>query len=64
MTQPEDTTIDDLCTKAASRMIVDRLYPDDDDNAFNEVSSSISPKQLLSELQALSVAQDNLKQEK
>ena len=63
MTQPEETTIQDLCAKAASRMIVDRLYPDDDDNAFNEVSSSISPKQLLSGLQALSVAQDNLKQE-
>ena len=63
MTQPEDTTIDDLCANAASRMIVDRLYPDDDDNAFIEVSSSISPKQLLSGLQALSVAQDNLKQE-
>ena len=63
MTQPEDTTIDDLCAKAASRMIVDRLYPDDEDDAFNEVSSSISPKQLLSGLLALSVAQDNLKQE-
>ena len=27
MTLPEETTIDDLCAKAASRMIVDRLYP-------------------------------------
>ncbi|MEL7079647.1 MAG: DUF1759 domain-containing protein [Cyanobacteria bacterium J06582_2] len=46
MTLPEDTTIDDLCAKAASRMIVDLLYPDEDDNAFNEVSS-VSSKDLL-----------------
>ena len=47
LTQPEDTTIEDLCAKAASRMIVDRLYPEDDENAFNEVSS-ISSKDLFS----------------
>ena len=62
MTQPEDTTIEDLCAKAASRMIVDRLYPEDDDTAFNEVSPA-SNKELLSGLQALSVAHDTLKQE-
>ena len=39
MTQPEDTTIDDLCAKAASRTIVyDRLYPEDVDTAYKEVS--------------------------
>ena len=62
MTQPEDTTIEDLCAKAASRIIVDRLYPADDDTAFNEVSPA-SNKELLSGLQALSVAHDTLKQE-
>ena len=62
MTQPDDTTIEDLCTKAASRMIVDKLYPEDDDSAFNEVSS-LSNKDLLTGIQALSQAQDYLKQE-
>ena len=61
MTQPEDTTIQDLCAKAASRMIVDHLCPEDDDTAFNEVSPA-SNKELLSGLQALSVAHDTLKQ--
>ena len=61
MTQPEDTTIEDLCAKAGSRMIVDRFYPEDDDTAFNEVSPA-SNKELLSGLQALSVAHDTLKQ--
>ena len=62
MTQPEETTIEDLCAKAASRMIVDRLYPEDEDSAFNEVSS-FSTKELLTGIQALSQAQDTLKQE-
>ena len=62
LTQPEETTIEDLCAKASSRMIVDRLYPEDDDTAFNEISPS-SNKQLLSGLQALSLAHDTLKQE-
>ena len=62
MTLPEETTIDDLCAKAASRMIVDRLYPDEDDNAFNEVSS-VSSKDLLTGIRALSDAQETLKQE-
>ena len=44
-------------------MIVDdRLYPEDDDTAFKKVSPA-SNKQLLSGLQALSVAHDTLKQE-
>ena len=43
-------------------MIVDRLYPEEDDTAFNEISPS-SNKQLLSGLQALSLAHDTLKQE-
>ena len=60
MTQQEDTTIDDLYAKAACRMIVYRLYQDDDDDAFNEVSSSIPLKHMLSGLHELSVAQDNL----
>ena len=64
MTLPEETTIDDLCAKAASRMIVDRLYPEDDDSAFNEISStSVSTKELLTGMQALSLAQDTLKQQ-
>ena len=57
MTQPEYTTIEDLCEKAARRMIAE-----DDDTAFNEVSPA-SNKELLSGLQALSVAHDTLKQE-
>ena len=57
MTQPEYTTIEDLCEKAARRMIAE-----DDDTAFNEVSPA-SNKELLSGLQALSVAHDILKQE-
>ena len=57
MTQPEYTTIEDLCEKAARRMIAE-----DDDTALNEVSPA-SNKELLSGLQALSVAHDILKQE-
>ena len=62
MTQPDEMPIEELCTKASSRMIVDRLYPEDDDTAFNEVSS-FSTKQLLSGIHELSKAQDNLKAE-
>ena len=62
MTHPEDTTIEDLCAKAASRIFVDRLYPEDDEAAFNEVSTA-SNKELLSGLQALSIAHDTLNQE-
>ena len=62
MTQPEDMKIEDLCAKAASRMIVDRLHPENDYTVFNEVGTA-SSEELLSGLQALSVAQDTLKQE-
>ena len=61
LTQPEETTKEDLCAKASSRMIVDRLYRENDDTAFNEISTS-SNKQFLSGLQALSLAH-TLKQE-
>ena len=43
-------------------MIIDRLYPEDDEKAFNEVSS-ISSNDLLSRIQTFSLAQDKLKQE-
>ena len=48
--------------KASSRMIVDRLYPEDDDTAFNEVST-FSTKELLTGIQELSKAQTTLKEE-
>ena len=43
-------------------MIVDRLYQENEDMAFNEVSPA-SNKERLSGLQALSFAHDTLKQE-
>ena len=42
LTQPEDSTVDERCAKAASRMIVDRLYPEEDDSAFNEIRGTSS----------------------
>ena len=60
LTQPDGTTVEDLCSKASSRMIVDRLYPEDDDNAFNEISS-ISTKEILTGIQELSRTIDSLK---
>ena len=62
LTQPDDTPIENLCGKASSRMIVDCLYPKDDDTAFNEVST-FSTKELLTGIQELSIAQDTLKEE-
>ena len=62
MTQPEDMAIEELCTKVSSRLIVDRLYPEDDDTAFNEVSN-FTTKQLLTDIHELSKAQDTLKDE-
>ena len=35
-------SVDELCAKAASRMIVDRLYPEEDDSAFNEITGTSS----------------------
>ena len=35
-------TVEDLCSKATSRIIVDRLYPEDDDTAFNELRGTSS----------------------
>ena len=62
MTQPEDMAIKELCTKASSRLIVDRLYPEDDDTAFNEVCI-FTTKQLLTGIHELSKAQYTLKEE-
>ena len=62
MTQPDETPIEELCTKTSSRMIVDRLYPEDDDTAFNELQN-FSTKDLLTGIHELSKAQDVLKQE-
>ena len=62
MTQPDETPVEELCTKASSRMIVDRLYPEDDDTAFNELQN-FSTKDLLTGIHELSRAQDVLKQE-
>ena len=41
LTQPDDTRID-LCADAASRLIVDGFYPEDDNTAFNELRGSSS----------------------
>ena len=62
MTQPDETPIEELCAKASSRMIVDRLYPEDDDTAFNE-PQNFSTKDLPTGIHELSKAQDVLKQE-
>ena len=62
MTQPDETPIQELCAKASSRMIVDRLFPEDDDTAFNELQN-FSTKDLLTGIHELSKAQDVLKQE-
>ena len=62
ITQPEDMTIEELCTKVSRRLIVDRFYPEDDDTAFNEISN-FSTKQLLTGIHELSKAQDTSKQE-
>ena len=62
MTQPDETPIEELCAKASSRMIVDRLYPEDDDTAFNKLRD-FSTKDLLTGIHELSKAQDVLKQE-
>ena len=62
LTQPDDTPIENLRAKAPSRMIVDRIYPDDDDTAFNEVSTFIR-KELFTGIQELSKAQDTLEKE-
>ena len=62
MTQPEDMAIEELCTKVSSRLIADHLYPEDDDSAFNEVSS-FTTKQILTCIHELSKAQGTLKDE-
>ena len=62
LTQPDETTVEDLCSKASSRMIVDRLYPEDDDSAFNEISS-VSTKEILTGIQELSKTTDSLKEQ-
>ena len=62
MTQPEDMALDELCTKVSSCLIVDRLYPEDDETAFNEVSN-FSTKQLQTGIYELSKAEDTLKEE-
>ena len=61
MTQPDETPIEELCAKTSCRMIVDRLYPEDDDTAFNE-HQNCSTKDLLTRIHELSKAQDVLKQ--
>ena len=61
MTLPEKTTICDLCVKAPSRIFFDRLYSRDDNSAFDEISStSVSTKDFLTAMQALSLEQDTL----
>ena len=42
LTQPDDSAVDEFCAKAASRMIVDRLYQEEDDCAFNELRGTSS----------------------
>ena len=56
LTQPKDSTVDELCAKAASRMIVDRLYPEEDDNAFNELRGT-SSKDFFAGIEELTKAQ-------
>ena len=56
LTLPDETTVEDLCAKAASRIIVDRLYPEDDDSAFNEIRGT-STKDFFAGIEELSKAQ-------
>ena len=62
MSQPEDMAIEELCSNVSSRLIVDRLYPEDDDTSFNEFSN-FTTKQLFTGVHELSKAQDTLKDE-
>ena len=60
---PEELIFDEICAKAASRIIVERFYPEDA-SAFNERSStSVSSKEFPIGMQALSLAHDTLKQQ-
>ena len=61
---PEEPIVDEICAKAASRITLERFYPEDDDSAFNELSStSVSSKELSIGMQALSLAHDTPKQQ-
>ena len=62
LTQPEDSTADELCAKAASRMIVDRLYQEEDDKSFNELRGT-SSEGVLAGIEELAKAQTNFKTE-
>ena len=53
---------EELCTKVSSRLILDRLYLEDDDTALTEISN-ITTKQLLTGIHELSKAQVTLKDE-
>ena len=48
--------VEELCSKATSRIIVDRLYPEDDDTAFNELRGT-SSKDFIAEIEELGKAQ-------
>ena len=56
VTQPEEMTVEDLCSKATSRIIVNRLYPKDDDTAFNELRGT-SSKDFFAGIEELGKAQ-------
>ena len=51
-----------LCAKASSRMIVYRIYPEDDDTALNQLHHFCT-KYLFTGVHELSKAQNVLKQE-
>ena len=56
MTQPDESPIEEVCAKASNRAIVDRLYPEDDDTAFNGLRN-FSTKDPLRGIHELSKAQ-------
>ena len=52
-------TVEDLCEKVARRHVLEQLYPEDDETAFHEISSSQFDS-LVSSLNNLSTSQEAL----
>ena len=61
LTQPEATTIEDLCAKTASRLTVHRLPLEDDDAAFTELRG-ISSRDFFAGFEELTKAQTKFQQ--
>ena len=62
MTQPDETPIEELCAKASRRVIVDRIYTENDGTAFDELQR-FSTNDPLAGIHEMSKAQDVLNQE-